>query len=89
MVRQSSYLTSFARMHCVRLPPPVEDAWSWQLRGNCLGHPLDVFFPEDVLKSGLRRREEVAKTICRGCPVLPECREHALRTPEQYGVGGR
>ncbi len=55
MARQSSYLTSFARMHCVRLPPPVEDAWSWQLRGNCLGYPLDVFFPEDVLKSGLRR----------------------------------
>ena len=88
MVRQSSYLTSFARTHCLRLPPPVEDKWSWQLQGNCLGYPLDVFFPEDRLKSGLRRREEAAKRICQGCPVLPECREHALKTPEQHGVWG-
>jgi WhiB family transcriptional regulator, redox-sensing transcriptional regulator len=36
MTRQSSYLTSFARTHCVRLPRPIEDAWSWQRQGNCL-----------------------------------------------------
>jgi hypothetical protein len=36
MGRQSSYLTSFARTHCLRLPPPVEDAWNWQLQGDCL-----------------------------------------------------
>jgi WhiB family redox-sensing transcriptional regulator len=88
MGRQSGYLTSFARTHCVRLPPPVEAAWHWQLGGNCLGYPLDVFFPEDGLKSSLRGREEAAKRICRGCPVLPQCREHALETPEQHGVWG-
>ena len=88
MGRQSSYLTSFARTHCVRLPPPVEDAWDWQLKGSCLGYPLDVFFPEDRLKSGLHRREEAAKRICLACPVLSRCREHALSTPEQHGVWG-
>ena len=61
MGRQSSYLTSFARTHCLRLPPPVEDAWNWQLQGNCLGYPLDVFFPEDTLKSDRRRHEGRAR----------------------------
>ena len=88
MGRQSSYLTSFARTPCLRLPPPVEDAWNWQLQGNCLGYPLDVFFPEDTLKSDRRRHEEAAKRICRSCPVLARCREHALSTPEQHGVWG-
>lgn len=87
-MRQSSYLTSFARTHCLRLPPPTEDAWGWQRQGNCLGHPPAVFFPEDDLTPGRRRREEAAKRICRGCPVLAQCLEHALKTPETHGVWG-
>ncbi|HEY5843980.1 MAG TPA: WhiB family transcriptional regulator, partial [Mycobacterium sp.] len=35
-----------------------------------------------------REREEQAKRICRDCPVLAVCREHALKTPEKYGVWG-
>lgn len=88
MTRQSSYLTSFARTHCLRLPPPTDDAWSWQRRGSCLGYPLEVFFPEEQARSKLRQREDVAKRICLQCPVLAECREHALRTPEQHGIWG-
>lgn len=88
MARQNSSLSSFARTHCVRLPRPIEDEWSWQRQGSCLDYPLAVFFPEDDAKSGLRRREEVAKGICRGCPVLLKCRDHALNTPEQHGVWG-
>lgn len=88
MTRHASYLTSFSRTHCLELPPPTEDAWSWQKHGKCLGHPVEVFFPDDRPAS-LRRREEVAaKIICRQCPVLEECRDHALRTPEQHGVWG-
>lgn len=34
MGRQSSYLTSVACTHCLRLPPPVEDAWNWQLQAT-------------------------------------------------------
>jgi WhiB family redox-sensing transcriptional regulator len=83
MGRQSSYLTSFGR-----LPPPTEDAWKWQLRASCLGHPLEVFFPDDDARSSLRRREDAAKRICRQCPVVAECRDHALRTPEHHGIWG-
>ena len=57
MGRQSSYLTSFGRTHCLRLPPPTDDAWNWQLRASCLGHPLE---PSSA--------EEAAKRICRQCP---------------------
>jgi WhiB family redox-sensing transcriptional regulator len=88
VTRQSSYLTSFGRTHCLTLPPPTEDAWSWQLRGKCLGYPVEVFFPDDRQRSVQRRRENAAKLICRQCPVLEQCRDHALRTPEQHGVWG-
>ena len=88
MTRQSGYLTSFKRTHCLRLPPPTDDAWSWQLRGSCLGYPVEVFFPEERARSRQRQRESVAKRICLECPVLAECREHALRTPEQHGIWG-
>jgi WhiB family redox-sensing transcriptional regulator len=88
MGRQSSYLTSFGRTHCLRLPPPTEDAWNWQLRASCLGHPLEVFFPDDHARSSLRRREDAAKRICLQCPVVAECRDHALRTPEHHGIWG-
>ena len=88
MARQSSYLTSFGRTHCLRLPPATADAWDWQLRGSCLGQPLEMFFPDDDARSSRRRREEAAKRMCRQCPVLAECRDHALRTPEHYGIWG-
>ncbi len=88
MARQSSYLTSFARTQCLRLPPATESAWSWQLRGSCLGQPLDMFFPDDHAGLNRRRRENAAKLICGECPVLAQCREHALRTPEPFGIWG-
>jgi WhiB family transcriptional regulator, redox-sensing transcriptional regulator len=89
MARQSSYLTSFGRSHCLRLPRATEAAWEWQLRGSCLGYPIELFFPEEHGRSATRRRQEnEAKNICRQCPVLSECRAHALRTPEFHGIWG-
>ena len=88
MARQSSYLTSFARAHCLQLPPATDDAWDWQLRGNCSGYPLELFFPEDPTRAGLHQREDAAKRICRQCPVVAECRDYALRTPELHGIWG-
>jgi WhiB family redox-sensing transcriptional regulator len=73
----------------LRLPPPTEEAWNWQLRGKCLEYPVGLFFPEERGQSSNRRRQEnEAKSICRQCPVLAECRAHALRTPEQHGIWG-
>ena len=53
-----------------------------------MGHPIEEFFPDDPSRSSLRRREDAAKRICRQCPVVNECRDHALRTPELHGVWG-
>ena len=34
------------------------------------------------------QRENRAKAICYTCPVLEQCREHALRVAEPYGIWG-
>ena len=70
--------------------PDFETAfWSWQLRGSCQEFSAELFFPEEEPRRRIRReREEQAKRICRDCPVLATCREHALTTPERYGVWG-
>ena len=57
--------------------------------GCCQDSPAELFFPEDEESKRIRReREEQAKRICRDCPVLAVCREHALSTPEKHGVWG-
>lgn len=34
------------------------------------------------------QREQRAKEMCRQCPVIQECRSHALEVGEPYGVWG-
>nr|WP_286175259.1 WhiB family transcriptional regulator [Mycobacterium sp. DL99] len=70
------------------LPPPALDEWSWQLHGRCRDHPAEAFFPDQVRGRQLRKREDAAKAICRDCPVLARCRDHALAAPEPYGIWG-
>jgi len=72
-----------------RLPGPISTLWEWQYRGSCLGMDSSVFFhPEGERGGSRRRRNERAKAICQDCPVLEECRDHALSTREPYGVWG-
>lgn len=67
---------------------PFAEEWTWQVRGRCRQLEPEVFFPEDAGRTGLRTREERAKKICRECPVLVDCREHALAMRETHGVWG-
>jgi WhiB family redox-sensing transcriptional regulator len=62
--------------------------WEWQSLGNCVGQSGEAFFPEDSPRGDRRRLEQQAKVICAGCPVQARCLEHALNTPEPYGVWG-
>lgn len=49
----------------------------------------EIFFLEDRVRGAeKKRREQAAISICRRCPVIDKCREHALGTPELYGVWG-
>ena len=70
-------------------PVPVADLWEWQHRGLCRFTNPEVFFhPEGERGPSRRWREDRALAICRQCPVLQECREHALRVHEPYGIWG-
>jgi WhiB family transcriptional regulator, redox-sensing transcriptional regulator len=46
------------------------------------------FHPEYERGQARAARDERAKAVCRGCPVLAACREHALTVREPYGVWG-
>jgi WhiB family redox-sensing transcriptional regulator len=72
-----------------RLPLPVVEVWEWQIRGSCRGMNSDLFFhPERERGRARVAREAQAKTVCQGCPVIRQCRDHALAVQEPYGVWG-
>ena len=72
-----------------RLPGPIMDLWEWQYLGACRETgPESFFHPEGERGGTRRRRAEAAKAVCATCPVIQECREHALRVREPYGVWG-
>ncbi|MBZ8176779.1 WhiB family transcriptional regulator [Corynebacterium poyangense] len=71
------------------LPGPTAELWEWQLFGACRGAESEVFYhPEGERGRARLQRERRAKAICHTCPVLLECRRHALETQEPYGVWG-
>lgn len=72
-----------------RLPGPVMDLWEWQYEGACREVDTAMFFhPEGERGAARRRRVEAAKAICATCPVLQQCRSHALAVREPYGIWG-
>lgn len=72
-----------------RLPGPRAELWDWQLAGSCrTADPTLFFCPEGERGPARRRRELAAKSVCLSCPVLQECRAHALAVREPYGVWG-
>ncbi len=72
-----------------RLPTPTASAWEWQLYAACRGMDGESFFhPEGERGRARADREARAKQICVHCPVLEQCRRHALATEEPYGVWG-
>jgi WhiB family redox-sensing transcriptional regulator len=72
-----------------RLPVPVTDIWDWQMRGACRGMDSTFFFhPEGERGPARASREARAKQVCQVCPVLEQCRTHALAVQEPYGIWG-
>jgi WhiB family redox-sensing transcriptional regulator len=72
-----------------RLPGCNEELWEWQLHAVCRGMDSSVFFSPDTERGPRRRRREAAaKAICAGCPVIANCRAHALQVHEPYGIWG-
>jgi WhiB family redox-sensing transcriptional regulator len=72
-----------------RLPRPVSTAWDWQMRAACRGIDSSVFFhPENERGAAKDERDRLAKRVCVSCPVIQECRRHALSVREPYGIWG-
>ena len=72
-----------------RLPKPVEANWEWQYEGACRSLPTEMFFHPDGERGPRRKAREVAaKAVCASCPVLAQCRAHALAVQEPYGIWG-
>ncbi|MCQ4207692.1 WhiB family transcriptional regulator [Streptomyces longispororuber] len=68
---------------------PLGELWDWQRSAACRGMDSSVFYSPPGERGRLRHeREERARRICRGCPVLQECAGMALGTKEAYGVWG-
>ncbi len=72
-----------------KLPVPAATIWDWQLQAACRGVDSSVFFHPDGERCANKvSREARALRVCRSCPVLQECRRHALAVEEPYGVWG-
>ena len=73
-----------------RLVLPQDDHLRpWQDLSACNAEHSDLFFAARSERAAVRvRRENRAKAICAPCPVLRECRDHALRVQEPSGIWG-
>lgn len=72
-----------------RLPGPLMDKWDWQYEGVCRDMDTEMFFhPEGERGAARRQRAARAKAVCASCPVLQQCRQHALDSREPYGIWG-
>ena len=72
-----------------RLPMPIQENYEWQYDAACRARDPEEFFSPDAERGPRRRnREAAAKALCATCPVIQECREHALAVREPYGVWG-
>ena len=72
-----------------RLPQPVAERWEWQYQGACRALPTEMFFHPDGERGPRRKaREMAAKAVCATCPVIAQCRAHAIAVQEPYGIWG-
>jgi WhiB family redox-sensing transcriptional regulator len=75
--------------NAARIPPVAQLRLGWQERAACQGSDARLFFgPEKERIRDREVREGAAKRVCASCPVLRECRNHALQTPELFGIWG-
>ncbi|WP_374229671.1 WhiB family transcriptional regulator [Rhodococcus opacus] len=73
----------------MELPPPVTDAWDWQLQAQCRTADAALFFHPDNERGQARSsRAHAAKQVCAKCPVRDLCRSYAMKAGERYGTWG-
>jgi WhiB family transcriptional regulator, redox-sensing transcriptional regulator len=64
-------------------------SWGWRAAAKCRGADLTLFFhPDGERGNARRRRQQKAKQVCSLCPVVTECRAHAVAFEEAFGTWG-
>ncbi|WP_069815822.1 WhiB family transcriptional regulator [Streptomyces sp. TP-A0874] len=72
-----------------RTPARDEMDGPWHSEAVCHRDEAGLFFAPSKEPTAARlSREAAAKRVCARCPVVADCREHALLQPEPYGVWG-
>ena len=71
-----------------QLPGPNADVWDWQMHGHCRGvdSRCSSIRTGNVAAPALSARCEPRR--CCACPVIAQCRSHALTVGEPYGIWG-
>lgn len=64
------------------LAAPILEERPWAVFAACKAETSMKFFPQN------REEEREALAVCRTCPVVEDCLEHALATNERFGVWG-
>lgn len=60
------------------------DEHDWKSYADCADADAPYMFPHDQDHEGIR----LAKALCEGCPVRPECLEAAMAAGEPHGIWG-
>lgn len=66
----------------------VLDDESWQTEAACMGQQAIMYVHHGERKQDKVRREAAAKDICRSCPVIKTCLEHAIANDEKGAIWG-
>lgn len=60
---------------------------NWQHSAACRDEDPELFFPVGSSGPAILKIEE-AKSVCRRCPVMEQCRQWAMDTGQEAGVWG-
>ncbi len=63
------------------------DDWDWTDWAACRGVNTELFFPVDHDSPAVEQVAR-AKAICARCPVIDDCLDFALRSPQVHGIWG-
>jgi WhiB family redox-sensing transcriptional regulator len=65
----------------------AQASYEWRKLAVCRDTDPDLFFPVGTTGAALVQIDH-AKTVCRECPVQPDCLEFALTTNQDSGIWG-
>lgn len=70
-----------------RLRIPVFAERPWTAQAACRNLPKRIFYPSEG-RGNNKGTYDLARAVCRRCPVRQECLDWALDLPEKFGMWG-